>query len=141
MHPHDGTYSFHTDGRQTGRHRPVTPEPEPPPAESLPSQPQTSAGLQAVNKLADRLGQAVLIVCLTYLAVHDKIPGAWVVYVGVPLVGGIELLRYLTRVRLVGVGAASGGIGLMLVCLATPQIVLPALVSVAMAVMGLRKLG
>lgn len=144
MHPSDTGYSFHSDSRHTGRHRslqhepesPEPPQPEPPP----PSSPQAPWSVQLLAKAIDRVGAIVFIVCLTYLADHNRIPAMVVVYTGASLIGGTELLRMLTRIRLVGVGAASGGLGIMMMCLATPSLLLPVLSTIGMLVMGMRRL-
>lgn len=116
-----GGYSYHAappERMPTGRHRPIPPDPEP--AHDVPTapKPQPRTTESVGGKFADRIGQSVLVICLTYLAANGKLPAEHVEYVGGALIGGLEALRLLTRIRLVGVSAAGGALGVVLVILA-----------------------
>ena len=135
------SYAYHQPDRTpTGRHRPLPVEPDPEPAHDVPAAPRPQPRTVPENsggKFADRLGQSIYVLCLTYLAANDKIPGTWVVYAGGGIVGGVELLRALTRIRLVGVRAASGGLGVLLVmALGSPTVIGAGALALAATLLG-----
>lgn len=86
----------------------------PPPSQD----PNNHLVLQIWSRLIDRVGQLGFAVCVTILALHDKVPGMSALYAGAIVTGGIEILHRVFGIKL---GALAGGAGAVLLCLALPQ--------------------